>query len=55
MCRQSSRLLKNSQSIFAAGMCNLAVNSTIIMKFPSPNLINGCLLVLLKFIYLALL
>lgn len=48
MCRHSSCLLKNSQSIFAADMCNLAVNFTIIMKFPSPNLINGCLLILLE-------
>lgn len=48
MCGQSSCLLKNSQSIFAVDMCNLAVNFTIIMKFPSPKLRNGCLLILLE-------
>lgn len=43
MCRQSSRLFKDSHSIFAAAMYNLAGNFTKIMKFPGPNLINGCL------------
>lgn len=45
MCRQSSRLFKDSHSIFAATMYiyNLAGNVTKIMKFPGPNLINGCL------------
>lgn len=43
MCRQSSHLFKDSHSIFDAAVYNLAGNFTKIMKFPGPNLINGCL------------